>query len=148
VLSEDTIEGIKLEAQPISELLLQSIMSNFESEIDEFSEFIPCFRLPDTDQYIGLIYWKASLLKYEYVLVTLNSKSYQMISRKVICGTIVSGEILKKSAAYIDEERIIHISAGAIIAGNTYDPANSQAFYMEIMEDGTIIFHNEENSEF
>ena len=72
-------------------------------------------------------------------MVTLNEQ-HAVISRKPICGTIVEGDIIKKSVARIDEESIIHIAAGAHHADSEFLAQQSQPFAMEIMANGEIAF--------
>lgn len=110
-------------------------------EIDEYTEFVPCFRLPDTSEdYHAIVYWKGGLLKYEYLLVTFDKKEGKLINRKSIAGTIAEGSLIKKSVAQIDEDLIIHIMAGVGADNDQYDPESSQAFNMEIMSTGEIVF--------
>ena len=111
-------------------------------EVDEFTEYFPCLRLPTTHKYIALIYWRASILKYEYFLATLDQKG-TLISKKVICGMVVENNIISTSAARIYEDRIIHIMIGSIIDNETFDGSNTKAYNMEIMDDGNILFHME-----
>jgi hypothetical protein len=111
-------------------------------EVDEFTEYFPCLKLPSTDKYHALIYWKASILKYEYFLATLNPKG-NLISKKVICGMVVESNVINTSAARIDEDRIIHIMIGSILDNETFDSSNTKAYNMEIMDDGNILFYME-----
>jgi hypothetical protein len=106
---------------------------------DETTEFIPCLALPPQDEFIGLIYWKANVEKFEYILVTLG-KTGNLISRKPIASITYEGKLIKRSVASIDEDLIIHIIAGAHIEGVEYDPEASQAFNMEILPTGDVLF--------
>ncbi len=110
------------------------------SEIDEFTEYIPCFKIPNTDQFYAIVYWKAQLLNYEYHLVTFDQKG-NFITGKVIAGMISNGNTLIKTVATIDEDWIIHIVTGEDNAGSSnYDPESSKAYTMEIVSTGDIIF--------
>ena len=140
LLSDESIVDIKLYTKPIPEDLVQQFLWEWEGPFDEYTEVIPCFALPKTSQYTALVYWKASLLRYDIIIVTLD-KDYNLIARKVICGMIVEGQVIKQSAAKIDEDLIIHILAGATFDGAEYDPNTGQSFYMEIMETGDLLFH-------
>jgi len=110
-----------------------------DGEVDEYTEYIACFRLPETDEYHAIVYWKGGLMRYEYFLVTLN-KQGELIAKKPVSTTISDGNTVKKSVAQIDEDLIIHIMAGENLADEKYDPNNSKAFNMEIMFTGDIIF--------
>jgi hypothetical protein len=41
---------------------------------DELTEFIPCFRIPDTPGMHALVYWRAGLLTYQYRMITFSEK--------------------------------------------------------------------------
>ncbi len=119
----------------ITEILLQSE----ESEPDEFTEFIPCIKIPNTKDFYAVIYWKASLMNYQFILVTYN-KAGVLIDKAIIAGTSNLEGVLVKSVASIDEDWIITIVTGASEFQQTdYDPKLSKAFSLEIMEGGIII---------
>lgn len=142
-ITDESISKFKEVNDYIPEDGVQEHIHAWESdEVDEFTEYFPCLRLPTTNKYIALIYWKASILKYEYFLVTLDQKG-SLISKKVICGMVVENNIISTSAARIDEDRIIHIMIGSIIDNESFDGSNTKAYNMEIMDDGNILFHME-----
>jgi len=119
----------------IAEFLLQSE----DSEPDEFTEFIPCLKIPNTKDFYAVVYWKASLMNYQFILVTYN-KSGVLVDKAIIAGTSNQDGILVKSVASIDEDWIVTIVSGAVEFQQTdYDPKLSKAFSLEIMAGGKII---------
>ena len=54
------------------DLVAHFIMQEDELPEDEFTEYLPCFRLPEatTREYISLVYWKAALMRYDFILAT------------------------------------------------------------------------------
>ncbi len=141
-LNEENAEIFRAENKPIALSVIDGIISNWEPGEDEYTEYIPCFRLPKTDDYYGIVYWKIGLLKYEYILVTFD-KDGSLISRKSISSVITEGQIIKKSIARIDEDFIIHIAAGAHVDGEEYDPSVTQSYSMEILSSGDILFYDD-----
>lgn len=142
-LSEDSITTFDKVNEVLPKVLIEHFIIKWEAgqELDEYTEFIPCFKLPDTSEdYHALVYWKGGLLKHEYFLVTIDKTKDTLIARKGIAGIISDGPKIKQSVAQIDEDLIIHIMAGVNLVDNDYDPQNSQAFNMEIMSTGDIIF--------
>lgn len=142
-VSEDSIMTFDAHNDVLPKAIIEEYIIPWEKgmEIDEYTEFVPCFQLPDSsDDYHGIVYWKGGLLRYEFLLITLNKKTGELITRKSIAGTIAEGEKLKKSVAHIDEDFIIHIMAGVGVDGEDYNPENSQAFNMEIMSTGDVVF--------
>jgi len=142
-VSEESIVVIDKMNEVLPKHLIEHFIIPWEvgQMIDEYTEFVPCFQLPDSSEdYIAMVYWKGGLLKYEYLLVTIDKKTGKLITRRSIAGTIAEGDKIKKSVAMIDEDLIIHIMAGAGEAEQDYNPENSQAFSMEIMSTGDVIF--------
>lgn len=115
-----------------------------ELENEEIEEYLPCFRLPKNKNYFGIVYWKAALLKYEFILHTFDAKG-KSIARQVIASTTSDGTNIRQIVATIDPDLEIYIMGGDSESGNIYDPENSKAFSLEITEAGQIIHHFEEN---
>jgi len=138
LLSEDQLPVFQDNCPPFPQKFIDEVLQVWEKEIDEFTEFIPCVSLPMQDNYIGLVYWKGALLKYEFVLVTIDKKG-ELLYRKPIASTIVDGELIKKSVAYIDPDLNINIIAGQTEEGKLYDSSMSQNFTMEILVNGEIV---------
>jgi len=141
-VSGDTINTFDAVNDVLSSAIIEAFIIPWEEgkEIDEYTEFVPCFQLPEDGDYHGIVYWKGGLLKYEYILITIDKHTKNLVSRKSIAGTIAEGGVVKKSVAQIDEDSIIHIMAGVSPDGESYDPNNSQAFNMEILSSGEVIF--------
>jgi len=142
-ISEESILTFDSMNEVLPKQLIEHYIIKWEGnqEIDEYTEFIPCFRLPDSSEdYHAIVYWKGGLLKYEYLLVTIDKRKDTLITRKSIAGLISDGNQIKQSVAQIDEDLIIHIMAGINNANEDFNPQNSQAFNMEIMSTGDIIF--------
>lgn len=118
--------------------LIEEFIIPIETEIDEYTEFVPCLQLKG-DEFYAILYWRGMLLSYEYILVTFDKKGNH-ISRKIVSGTKVENENLIKSVCMIDEDHIIHIMVGGQKKEDEYDAQNSRAMNMEILASGDIIF--------
>jgi len=142
LLSEEQLELFEAANQPFPQVFVEEIIPEWESEIDDFTEFSPCFRLPAQEKFHAVIYWKAGLLRYDFILATLD-KNGTLIGKKSIASTVVQDEVIRKSVASIEPDLVIHIIAGQSVDGEEYDASLSKAFSMEILPDGQIIFHFE-----
>lgn len=142
VFSDETLSVFSNENDPLPNHILQTVITEIEGDIDEYTEYIPCAKIDTTDDYIAVVYWKGGLLKYEFVLITLDARSAipALISRKVIASTISDNEVIKKSVASIDSDMIVHIIAGENLIDSEYSADHSQAFTMEIQSTGDILF--------
>ncbi len=142
MVSEDYLQDYERDNDPFPQSFIDEVIIEWEKEIDEFTEFIPCFRIPAQENFNTVVYWRGGLLKYDFILVTLDKKG-QMINRKSISNTIVTGNVIKKSVASIETDLIINIIAGQSLDGAEYDAGESKAFSMEILPHGEIIFNME-----
>ncbi len=116
----------------------QFILPHEEGQVDELTEFVPCFRIANAEPIIVLVYWKAGLLNYQYVMLTYSEKG-QWIDRKVIGGTYSDGQTLTQSISIIDEDLSITIVSGQMEEGESLDPSKSTAYNLEILPNGTIV---------
>jgi hypothetical protein len=142
-LTDDSLTHINATNDLLPEALLQEVFIRYEENIgSDFFEIMPCFKLKMIDEKIAaIVYWRGDLLKYEYIILTLN-QSGDIIDKKVLCGTVIEGDIVKKSVASIDPDFGIHIVAGAYDSSisQEYDATASQSFSMELLPSGEIIF--------
>lgn len=138
-------DDLVLAADSINKVLPAPIIEKYlvkwegGEQFDEFTEFVPILRIREAEEFHALVYWKGGLMKYEYILVTLD-KHGDFITRRPIASTMSDGNTVKKSVSKIDEDMIIHIMAGENGVNEKYDPSKSQAFNMEILHSGDIIF--------
>lgn len=139
IVSDDYLSEYESNADPFPQVFIDEILLDWEKEADEFTEFIPCFRLPKEEKFNSVVYWKGALLRYDFILVTLD-KNGDLINKKSIASTIVNDNVIKKSVASIEPDLIINIIAGQTLDGEEYDASMSKAFAMEILPSGEIIF--------
>lgn len=139
-LTEDLVATFSKENDALPASIIEDILLQWEEVEDEYVEFVPCFRIDGQEHFTGIVYWRAGLLRYEFILVTFD-KDGQLITRKPLSTVIAEGDVVKKSIAQIDSDLIIHIMAGQTSDSElNYDPSNSQAFNMEIMPTGEVEF--------
>lgn len=107
---------------------------------EEMTEYIACFRLPEAKEYIGLVYWKAELLSYQYKLVTFSTKDEQLIDQRVIAGTYYDGNEITQSAATIQESLQIYVVSGQSLPdARNYIASGSTATRLQVTERGKIV---------
>ncbi|MBK7633434.1 MAG: hypothetical protein WAT46_18355 [Saprospiraceae bacterium] len=139
LISDDHLSDYEAESEPFPQSFIEEVLLLWEKDADEFTEFIPCFRLPKEEKFETVVYWKGGLLRYDFILVTLD-KNGQIINKKSIASTIVNDNIIKKSVAAIEPDLIINIIAGQTLDGEEYDANMSKSFSMEILPSGEVIF--------
>lgn len=137
-LGSDTHLEFSRANTPLDPLEIEDYILPLEKDVDEFTEFIPCFCLPDTNDFIAIIYWKAGLMDYQYRIVTYDKRG-EVLSNEVIAGLFSNGTMLAQSLATIDHTWTIHIVSGQNKAdATTYDPTESTSKELEIFKDGVI----------
>ncbi len=138
-LSIDTHFTFSKNNKQLHPLEVDQFISLIEGPIeDEFTEVIPCFSFKDTNDFHAIVYWKAALLDYQYVLATFTKKGVP-IARKVIAGTFSDGVNIAQSVATIDSDWTINIVTGAAGLKEEYDATKSTAIEVDLLADGNIM---------
>ncbi|MEM9992059.1 MAG: hypothetical protein AAF738_09865 [Bacteroidota bacterium] len=137
-LNDQTHHDFSKHNDPLPSIIIANFIAPIEDvEIDDYTEYIACFKIPKTYDFHAIVYWKAGLLNYTYTLATF-SKGGQLIDKRVIAGTFSDGNSIVQSVATIDEDWMIYILSGQNELGNDYDPASSKAMEIELLPDGYI----------
>ncbi len=138
-LGEETHHTFGLENKPLPIEMIEQFIQPItpEQTDDEFTEYIPCLSISDTERFYALIWWRAALLNYEYMLATFTLKG-ELIDRRVIGHTKVQDGRVQRSVATIDEDWVIFIAEGESADGALFDPRSSKTYDVEIMSDGRI----------
>ena len=139
-LTEDTQMIFSKKNNPLPKQMIEEFIIPIEDDmVDEFTEYVPCFRISKTKNFHAIIYWKAGLMTYQYLLATFDKKG-NLIEKKVIAGTEVKKDALKRTIATIKEDWTIPVVEGVAPANDDqrYDPATSLASTLQLLPDGTI----------
>lgn len=138
-LGEKTHMEFSKHNPPLSDIEINEYIRSYETEEpDEFTEYVACFRIPDLKNFQALVYWRAGLMDYRYLLATYNKKG-ELISRRVIAGLYSDGASLTQSVATIDSDWVIAIGTGQSDAvTGRFEIDNSTIYELELMPDGTI----------
>jgi hypothetical protein len=141
-LGEETHLIFSKENEPLPLEMVDKYITQSEAEPDdEFTEYVPCLAIDEAEKYVGLIWWRAGLMNYEYVLATYTPKG-ELIQKKVIARTRVEGEKIHRSVANIDEDLIIWIAEGieeTNAPGAGFSPESTKVSSLEIMANGMIV---------
>ena len=137
IVSDEYLNAFETENPPLPIEFVETVLT-WEKEIDEFTEFVPCFRLPDMPKYIGIVYWRGRLYAYDFLLATMDERG-KMISCKSIGGTHIDANgSVTRSIASIDEDLTIKIMIGQSDDGVHYSADQSKSYFLEILENGEI----------
>ncbi len=139
-LSAETHHVFSKENKPLPLGLIATFLSNdHEQDQDGYTEYVACFQLPTQSHWQALVYWRAGLMEYEYILTTFE-KNGKRISSKVIAGTKSNGETILTRIATIDEEGLITIAEGITnTAERHYNAKDSHTYQLELTATGDIL---------
>lgn len=138
-LSSDYFSMFGTLNKPVPELLSKKYIDlAFEEDTDEFAEIIPCFSLPETENFKGIVYLKISLLNYDFYLHTFDNAG-RTIAYKIISSMNSDGSEIHEKAALIDDMLRIWIMEGDNDESNHFDPANSKFISIHVNDKGEIV---------
>lgn len=138
-ITEDTVSDFERQNDPLPEKLIEDFILPFDEDYDEYTEYTPGLRLSGTKDFQAIVYWKAGLMNYQYVLATF-AKGGKPIDRKVIAGTFSDGHSIVRSVAQIDEDFSVNIVSGvAEGSDDQYDAEKNTTVELELLPDGRIL---------
>lgn len=139
ILTEESYRNFSDHNKPIPQLLLDAFVNPFE-EVDEHTEFIPCLTWKVTDKVTAIIYWKASLLQYQYVLATYDENGLQL-DNQTIAGAVYSDrKIIRKVSTIISDNNIQVVEGAENITTGDLNAAGTNRYALEILEDGEVVY--------
>ena len=139
-LTSDTHHLFSRENIPLSEKMIKTFIQEIDyAPATEFTEYIACFQLPENEHYYGIVFWRADLMEYEYILATFDKKGV-VIAKKIIAGTKSNGKSLLKRIATIDEDLIILVAEGeGLLEDKLYQAESSKTYHLEILPTGDVM---------
>lgn len=142
-LTEESSSLFAAENDPLPDRLIEEhilpVERLFDEESDQLTEYVPCLRLAGITEYHAVVYWKASVQGYQFILATFE-KGGKLIDREVIAGTYWDADIITRSVARIEEDMSVYIVSGQSTAStNEFNPDESTARELELLPDGKII---------
>jgi hypothetical protein len=140
------ISQIPIDPLPLPGVLQDAFILPFEAqEVDDFTEFVPFGRIAGTKDFYAIVYWKAGLLRYEYILATYSMQG-EPLSHAIVGGIRYEEEGTLHSVAIVHEDLQIVIAEGlADMAMPEMDPAQTQTYQMAILPTGIITYETNEN---
>jgi hypothetical protein len=139
-LGEETHHAFTENSLPLPQLLTDAFILPYEKDagMDEFTEYIPCFRLEHSGSHHVCVYWRANLMTYVYFLATFDSEGRQ-IDRALIAGTYMLDGLLAQRVAHISKEFLVVSAEGRATPGQRdFDLSGSVRTIIQISETGKL----------
>ena len=137
-LTEDLSAVFSSENKPLKDEQIAEFIASIDNDIDEYTEFVPCFQLKETEHFQAVVYWKGMLMESKYILAVY-SPAGEPISVKELSKLAHGENRVTRSIATIDEDWQIAIAKGIDDLQEDYDPKTSQLLVLEILPDGQIM---------
>jgi hypothetical protein len=137
-LTEDLSVVFSTENKPLKDELIAEFIAKLDDDIDEFTEFVPCFQLKETEHFKAVVYWKGMLMESKYI-IAIYSPAGEPIRIKELSRIGHDDHGVTRSIATIDEDWLIMIARGTDGLEEDYDPKQSQMLVLEILPDGQIM---------
>ncbi len=107
--------------------------------LDEYTEFMPCFSIPNTEKFVGLVYWQASLEGSAYFLTTF-SKSGNIIDQKIIAGTLYLKNAMVQMVCSIAEDwSILRSEAELTAQGEINKAVEPKTKFIQMTLEGELL---------
>ncbi len=137
-LTEELSTVFSSENKPLKDEQIAEFIATVDKDIDEYTEFVPCFQLMETEHFKAVVYWKAMLMESKYIMAVY-TPSGEPIHIKELSKLSHGENGVTRSIATIDEDWQIVIAKGTDDLQEDYDPLTSQMLVLEIMPDGKIM---------
>jgi hypothetical protein len=141
-ITSDTQRLISLENDPLSVEWLFNFVLGKDEVIDEFTEFMPCFAIPNTHDFFAVVYWEAGIEGTTFNLVTY-TKDGIIIDKNKIAGTKYDSDGLKQMVCTIGEDWMISSVEGRLDAkGNSIPVEENKTHhhtYLQLSSEGEIV---------
>ncbi|MDQ3016381.1 MAG: hypothetical protein M3R25_06665 [Bacteroidota bacterium] len=142
------IRRIPTDSIPLPAILLEEYIYPIEGdEIDEYTEYIPYGRIEGMHPFEAVIYWKAGVMQYEFILATFTKQGLP-ISHAIIGGIRSDEDVILHSVAVIHEDLSITIAEAIAENEDANLARQSNTYQMSIDSSGIINYDlNEEDTE-
>lgn len=141
-ITSETQRLISRKNDPLSATWLQAFVLRDNAEIDDYTEFMPCFSIADTHGFWAIVYWQATLEGSTYFLATF-SKEGILIDQKKIAGTKYTEDGLYQMVCTISESWMFSCAEGKLNAEGHSAPVSSDSTHfhtaLQLTGDGEIV---------
>ncbi|MCH2021836.1 MAG: hypothetical protein MK207_05090 [Saprospiraceae bacterium] len=141
-ITSDTQRLLSLNNDPLSAEWLFNFVLGKDDIIDEYTEYIACFSIPDTKDFFAIVYWEACLEGSTYYLTTF-SKSGIVIDKSKIAGTNYKDDGLYQMVCTISPGWLFSCVEGKIDEKGNPAPISSEEEHLykslQLSGDGEIV---------
>lgn len=139
ILTEDLNVTFSANNIPIRDVDITAFIHTIDDNIDEFTEYVPCFKIPDSPHFHAIVFWKGMLMENKYVLA-IYSLQGEPLDAKILSITKHNSLGIARSVAKIDKDwNIVIVKGTEDLQDDLYNPKASKIVTMEITPEGKIV---------
>jgi len=141
-ITSDTQRLISLKNDPLSAEWMFNFVLGKDDVIDEYTEYMPCFSLPDTKKFFALVYWEAGIEGSTYFLITY-TKGGVIIDKSKIAGTKYQQDGLYQMVCTISPSWLFSCAEGRLDESGNAAPISSEDTHrhtaLQMTSEGEIV---------
>ena len=141
-ITSDTQRLLSLNNDPLSAEWMFNFVLGKDDVIDEYTEFMPCFAIPDTKDFFALVYWEAGIEGTAFYLATF-SKTGIIIEKSKIAGTNYKDDGLYQMVCTISPNWLFSRVEGRLDEKGNAAPVSSEENHLysslQLSGDGEIV---------
>ncbi|HHB78687.1 MAG TPA: hypothetical protein ENK85_05595 [Saprospiraceae bacterium] len=142
-LTESLHHELEKANSPFAQVILLSYVQPADmGEIDEYTEYMPGFKVTTEKAFKAVVFWKAGLMVYEYILATFTPKG-ELIASAVISRVEAKDGVITQAATVITQEWVIYVSEGKVVT-DEFDATQSINYSYEVLPNGEIVRYGED----
>jgi hypothetical protein len=141
-ITSDTQRMLSINNDPMSATWMFNFVLGENDTIDDCTEFMPCFSLANTQQFIAIVFWQAGIEGSAYYLTTF-SKTGVLIDQAKIAGTKYGSDGLYQMVCTISPNWLFSTVEGKLDekgqAASVSESEKHQYKSLQLSGDGEIV---------
>ena len=141
-ITSDTQRLLSINNDPMSATWMFNFVLEKDAVVDEYTEFMPCFSLPNTSQFIAIVFWQAGIEGSNYYLTTF-SKTGVLIDKAKIAGTKYGADGLYQMVCTISPNWLFSTVEGKLDEQGNSAPISEEEKHqyksLQLSGDGEIV---------
>ncbi len=140
VLSRELQADISRSKEPMPSDFVKQYLTELSHSWDEFTELIPVGKISIKKEFTAIIFWKASLMNYEFIIYSFNKKG-NVVDWETLASTSIEGDQIKEEVAIIEDDLLIFKAVSSLNAGEALvsNADESKRSTHMIKENGKIV---------
>lgn len=141
-ITSDTQRLISQKCDPLSATWMFNFVLGKDEVVDDFTEYMPCFSIPNTGNFFAIVFWEAGIEGSTYYLTTFTANGV-LIDKSKIAGTKYDKDGLYQMVCTISPSWLFSCAEGRLDAQGNTAPVSSNENHLhsslQLTGDGEIV---------